>query len=45
MRSTDSGAKGYADMVEVRIEEAHQLINDVSEAWTNMEDIDGLIDV
>lgn len=32
-------------MVEVHIKEAQQLINDVSEAWTNMEDIDGLIEV
>lgn len=37
--------KGYAGMVEVRIEEAQKLINDASEAWTNMEDIDGLVKV
>ena len=37
--------KGYADMVEVHIEEAQKLINDASETWTNMEDIDGLVKV
>lgn len=35
----------YANMVEVRIEEAQQLINDASQAWTNTEDIDGLDEV
>ena len=37
--------KGYADMVEVRIEEAQKLIDDATQAWTNMEDIEGLIKV
>ena len=37
--------KGYADMVEVRIEEDQKLINDASKAWKTMEDIDGLVEV
>jgi hypothetical protein len=37
--------KGYVGIVEVRIEEAHKLINDAGEAWTNMEDIDDLVKV
>ena len=28
--------KGYASIVEVYIEEAQELLNDVGEAWTNM---------
>lgn len=37
--------KGYVGMVEFHIEEAQKLINDASEAWTNMEDIEGLVKV
>ena len=37
--------KDYAGKVEVCIEEAHKLINDAGEAWTNMEDIDDLVKV
>lgn len=37
--------KGYAGIVEARIEEVQKLINDASEAWKNMEDIDGLVQV
>ena len=37
--------KGYARIVEVRIEEAQKLTNDVGEAWTNMEDINDLVKI
>ena len=36
---------GYAEMVETRVEEAQQLLNEASHTWANMEDIDGLIEV
>ena len=37
--------KGYVGIVEVRIEEAHKLLNDAGEAWTNMEDVDHLVKI
>lgn len=37
--------KDYAGTAEVRIEKAQKLINDASKAWTNMEDIEGLVQV
>ena len=37
--------KGYVEIIEVCIEEAQQLIKDANEAWTNMEEIDGLVEV
>jgi hypothetical protein len=37
--------KGYASIVEVRIEEAQKLINNAREEWTNMEDIDDLVKI
>lgn len=37
--------RGYAEMVETCITEAQQLLNVASQAWTNMEDIDGLVEV
>ena len=35
----------YAEMVETRIVEAQQLLNEQSHTWTNMEDINGLVEV
>lgn len=37
--------RGYAEMVETHIAEAQQLLNDASQAWTNMDDINGLVEV
>jgi hypothetical protein len=35
----------YVEMVETRVAEAQQLLNEASQAWTNMEDINGLVEV
>ena len=37
--------KGYVGIVQARIEEAHKLLNDVGEAWMNMEDINDLVKI
>ena len=37
--------KGCAEIVETRVTEAQQLLNEASHTWTTMEDIDGLVEV
>ena len=37
--------QGYADTIETRLAETQKLLNEATEMWTTMEDIDGLIEV
>ena len=35
--------RGYVEILEPRFAEAQQLLNDASQTWTDMEEIDGLV--